>query len=281
VWTFDFIRLNFIHAERSLWDELVEIQYDGRRLGDVVLEMKSPSPNEIQISQKHKELRILTTALIRADYHPISIHSQERPDFAVDLKDEGTIYVEVAEAIGEASARYHNTIFDLLRDLRDAVDADSQLASALANHYVTFTLGDVPSKTDRTGALTEMTRFIANEDLSAYDQRRLTPLPQTYPILAQLSSRVIVIPGPGPVMVTSTAHAFNPDDLTRSALGILTDKGVKAAGYTGSPLWVVIGMTDLSGFPDMSLDQFASINPRFAPFARLIVTADTKFFTRP
>ena len=282
MWTFDFIKDNFISAQdRSLWDELVEVEFDGGRLGDVVLEMRTPSPNEVQISQKHAELRILAEAVLRAGDTIARIYSQERPDFRVTLASGLEAFVEVAEAVGAASARYHNTLFSLLRDLRDRIDSDNALGTAIKPYFVTFTLADVPAKIKRGAVLDELSAFISDENLSTFDPMRLVAVSATYPCLAALACRVNVAEGTGRAFVTSTAHAFDPRDLTKSALDILQDKRTKAKDYSGKPLWLVIGMTDLSGYPAISLRQMSEIAPGFAPFDRLIVLADREVISWP
>ena len=282
MWTFDYVRENFIHpADQWVWVKMCEVDYDGQRLGGVTMEMKTPSPNETELSQKHSELRALLECMIRAGYDVRRVMSQERPDFLVEFGDGTHAFVEVAESTGSASSRYFSTIFRLQRDLRDAIAADVSATQAIQGRIVTFSMPDVPKANRRNIALSEMRSFLVNEDLTK--DILLRSLQQSsYPELAALGVMVSIHIGPNSLaMVTSSAHAFNPDDSVVDTDSIVRDKCAKAATYLGAPLWLVVALTDLMSLPTESLRRFRQNPTAFAPFSRMLVMADREVLDLP
>lgn len=251
---------------------LCALQYCGSDLGTREFEMRSDRPYEFRFSQKQIELNILASVLTTAGYVGADIWPSERPDFRVNSASTKSVFVEVAEVVDPASARYHNTIMDLKFQVMQDVYEHPVRRGRMKERFLSFQLADVPRKRVLHQYRNDIVRFVADADLDSLPCDALVPVPAGYTALHADSVTFFHRRGLATAVdVTSTAHSFNPKDLALNTLKILNRKRAKAAEYEGSPLWLVLGMTDWSSWPAASLDILTGWAFEIAPFDKVIV----------
>lgn len=266
---------------RKAADVFVSIRDDARpavRLGAMVPQMVSTSPNEVRFGQTECELRGLVRGLIVSGTAPREVVAGDAPDALVTL-DDRTVWVEYAEVVDAPSARYSNTMCDLDRDIKDAIDADPAIAAAMYAQHVEFRMSICPTRSQARLLQRELLAFLNAKRHVAVAERTFTHIYDG--ALGDVGLTMYRAPwehteGSAHIIhVSAAAHTFSPLSLAPIVGRRLERKRRLAAGYGVAPLWLVLGVTDIRGAWDASLDLLARYNPDIEPFERVVI-ADTR-----
>jgi hypothetical protein len=245
------------------------------RFGAQVPRMASSSRHEVRYGKTERELRGLALGLITAGFTPRTIEVGDAPDALVTFED-GVVWVEFAEVIDAPSARYTNMMNDLSRDVKDCIDADPVASDAVRGHHLEFRLAACPSKSEVRTVREELLAFIRSRRHVSIQSRTLTQL--SSPILQRIGATLYRADwchtedgSPHILNIQAAAHSFSPLSLAPIAYRRLERKRRLGFQYGVQPLWLVLGVTDIRGVWEMSIDLLSKSCPAIDPYSRVIL----------
>lgn len=258
-------------------DVLVSVRDDARgpiRLGAMLPQMASTSQHETRYGQTECELRGLILGLIVSGVLPRAVAVGDAPDALVTL-DDLSVWVEYAEVVDAPSARYTNTMSDLDRDVKDAIDADPAIAAAMYGQHVEFRMSVCPTRSQARLVKRDLLAFLQAHRHTAIAERTFAHINDgalgEVGLTMDRAAWSDTGGSPHIVHVSAGAHTFSPLSLAPIVARRLERKRRLAVGYAVAPLWLVLGVTDIRGTWGASLDLLASCNPDIEPFQRVIV----------
>jgi hypothetical protein len=264
-------------ANPGHWRAVADFTVDGRRLGAEPYRLASRSPHETRLEQKQSETLLVADALAHLGYHGVALQARESPDFRATFRlgaggRLGTVGIELAQLVEPESARWHNAIENLRIAVRDAVDADPALQTALSGRYVSLNFWHCPKRSAERRLLREILELLRSDMLAA-ERGGNRIVDGRFPTLVQHWAHVHVNASEHAyVDVTASAHTFDPRSLAQVARKVLERKQKKALGYDRSaPLWLVLSVTDQRGIFGESLDLLERFNLTIDPFERVVV----------
>ena len=250
------------------------------RLGAQAPRMASASQYEVRYGKTECELRGLAVGLITAGFTPRCIAVGDAPDSLVTF-DDGDVWVEFAEIVDAPSARYTNMMNDLSRDVRDDVDADAQASRAVKGYHLEFRLAVCPTKAEVRAVREDLLAFLRSGSHAAVSGSH-ADVPVSTPMLrADGNDRYFcadwahyengsphILRHPSRPRIRSFSHrlALAPVVYRR-----LERKRRTAVRYGAQPIWLVLGVTDLRGVWDASVDLMSKSCPPIDPFSRVIL----------
>ena len=156
--------------------------------------------------------------------------------------------------------------------VRDAVDADPTLKAVIGGSYVSISLWHCPNRSAERRLLQEILKLLRSKPLAVgCNGSRIVDA--RFPTLVGHWAHLYVRTFNGAyVDVTASAHSFDPRSLAKVALKVIDRKRKKARSYdTGSPLCLILSVTDQRGVFGESLDLLERSNVVFEPYERVIV----------
>lgn len=257
---------------------IVCIRGDSRpavRFGAQVPRMASSSPHEVRYGQTERELRGLALGLITAGFTPRTIAVGDAPDALVTF-DDGDVWVEFAEVVDAPSARYTNMMSDLSRDVKDDIDADPSAGAAVKGHHLEFRLAACPSKSKVRVVREELLAFVRSGSHTAVPPRTLMDL--SSPILRHMGATLYRADwrhseneSPHILNIQAAAHSFSPLSLAPIVYRRLDRKRRSGFRYGVQPLWLVLGVTDIRGVWEPSMDLLSKSCLAIDPYSRVIL----------
>lgn len=245
------------------------------RLGAQAPRMASASQYEVRYGKTECELRGLAVGLITAGFTPRCIAVGDAPDSLVTF-DDGDVWVEFAEIVDAPSARYTNMMNDLSRDVRDDVDADAQASRAVKGYHLEFRLAVCPTKAEVRAVREDLLAFLRSGSHAVLPTRTLVPVSTR--MLQRMGTTLYCAEwahyengSPHILHVQAAAHSFSPLALAPVVYRRLERKRRTAVRYGAQLIWLVLGVTDLRGVWDASVELVSKSCPVIEPFSRVIL----------
>lgn len=206
---------------------------------------------------------------------PHCIAVGDAPDSLVTF-DGGDVWVEFAEIVDAPSARYTNMMNDLSRDVKDDVDADAQASRAVKGYHLEFRLAVCLTKAEVRAVREELVAFLRSRSHAVLAARTLIPI--STPMLQRMGTTLYCAEwahyekgNPHILHIQAAAHSFSPLTLALVVYRRLERKRRTAVRYGAQPIWLVLGVTDLRGVWDASVELVSKSYPAIEPFSRVIL----------
>lgn len=254
--------------QRPEFAAVADCTRDGVRIGSLPPEMMTPCRHESRYAQKYRELQLAAHALVAAGLTRFDLSPGERPDFQLRHGSE-SVGLEVAELVEPESARTTNAIRNMDVTLREGLDSDHSLRSAVGDRAIAFSPWLTPKRSAERQLVAEFQDFIRLSSPvmlgNMVNDARMPTLRahRTHVYIGHFTGGLVDVRAPG--------GSFNPSGLVRVAYKVLDRKRERAASYTGARLWLVMAVTDDAGVFDASVDVLGSMLPDIRPFEFVLV----------
>lgn len=256
---------------------LLAIRHEGKPLGDHEPVMRTTEPGETEYSKEFGEAVTFAHVAVGAGIDEqiadmVSVQPPE-PDLLVTLTDGTQVYVEVAQATEQQSARSSNTIRNINKHIHNRAASDPAFAAARTGRPLMFKFANVPPSRETKAVADEMVDVLYATDFATVSRGALMPVPAAVaPKLSALGVRYAVLAGSATVITAqSDAHSFDPNDSVDDLDVRLADKMSKVY-VPGKPIWLALALNDLMQVPQFTMEIVrARVPTTIGQFERVLV----------
>lgn len=267
--------------------ELFEVLYDGKALGDASLETRNDDPFNLTFDQRYEEGLDVARVLLACGLHPAVVSSKDEPipDKHVVFRDGSEQYCEVGRIVNEASARRVGLENYLKHGVYQQYASDASLRAAIANKTICVTLDKLPEAVaDKKNCVNEIAEYFKRTKLLVVAGKVVRPFDDGCPTLNALGAAFTYTETSRfSAIFVNTPHIVADPAV---ALACFQDMVAKKQGktYRGvSSIWLVLVIKDTE---QAEANALAAIRPELkrtnlGQFSRIIVGYERDFASNP